>query len=249
MNGHRRSTTCSGLQALNNRHQDGRGENYGMAGNVTFNLLWDGSTWLGRCCHTQSNRERTVAQLLRVKGNIVWNEHKVKSLVSVSKHHSVPHKLGCYCVSVKKHPDTFLWACCEELLNYLFLCCLSRELFSLLMKHFKDGGNPSDKEVFEASSFERWREREVTVRHRHCPQLRKQKSIWQAQVTWEAFILFHLWRHSWEDCCWVVLHVRDEGGLVINPTPRRESGNEQPLEWGKDPAETFPKGLFVVYTC
>lgn len=134
---------------------------------VTWPLiwLWDGSTWLGRCCHTQSNRERMVAQLLRVKGNIVWNEHKVKSLVSVSKHHSVPHKLGCYCVSVKKHPDTFLWACCEELLNYLSLCCLSRELFSLLMKHFKDGGNPSDKEVFEASSFERRREREVTVRH------------------------------------------------------------------------------------
>lgn len=152
-------------------------------------------------------------------------------------------------MSVKKHPDTFLLACCEELLNYLLLCCLSGELFSLFMKHFKDGGNPSDKDASEASSLERWRERERSHCQALCPQLRKQKPICRAQVTWEAFILLHLWRHSWEDCSWVVLHVRDEGGLVINPTWRRESGNGQPLEWGKDPAETFPKGLFVVYAC
>lgn len=42
--------------------------------------------------HSQMEKEWRY-RFLKVKPNTVWNAYKVKSLVSVSKHHSVPHKL------------------------------------------------------------------------------------------------------------------------------------------------------------
>lgn len=49
----------------------------------------------------------------------------------------------------------------------------------------------------------------------------------------KTFILFNLMYscvHSWEDCCWVVLHVRDEGSLVINPTKMVKEGDRKAVE-------------------
>lgn len=48
--------------------------------------------------------------------------------------------------------------------------------------------------------------------------------------TFILFSLMHLCTHSWEDCCGVVLHVREEGSLVINPTWRVRGGNRQAVE-------------------
>lgn len=50
---------------------------------------------------TQSQMEKEWRyRFLKVKGNIVWNEYKARSLVSDSEHHSVPHKLALLlCVS------------------------------------------------------------------------------------------------------------------------------------------------------